>query len=199
LNTLVEEMLVFASPSDPGAGREDVNLIVQQALALALGPKGESDIRVTEHYARHAPWVRGDRDKIVRACMNVIRNALEATPPGGTLEVATHLERRLRGPSGNDRATGDRVVIRCTNSGSYIEPGERDRLFAPFYTTKKSGTGLGLAITHQIVQCHGGYITVASDREAGTTFYIELPAAAAPAEEPTYSTQGMSLNRSASS
>jgi len=180
LDHLVEEMLIFANPSELDVERCDVNDIVRAAMALACEPGMRTDVHVVEQYASLAPIVHADRERLGRACLNIIRNAIEATPPGGSISISTRSE-ACAGALGN---SGGLAIISCRNSGSYIAPEDREKVFTPFYTTKKNGTGLGLAICHEIVRAHGGHISVASDRQMGTCFQIELPTPVAPALAP---------------
>jgi two-component system, NtrC family, nitrogen regulation sensor histidine kinase NtrY len=103
-----------------------------------------------------------DPDLLHRALSNLILNAIDAMPNGGTLT--------LRG-SGNS----DAVRIEVCDTGKGLAPQECANLFTPYYTTKSQGTGLGLAIVQSVVSDHGGRISVASEVGKGTTFIIELP------------------------
>jgi two-component system sensor histidine kinase HydH len=104
--------------------------------------------------------------RLRQVVMNLVLNAIEATPAGGSIVVAC--ERRDR----------DRVELSVRDSGRGIAADDLPRIFEPFFTTRKHGTGLGLAITRQIVESCGGSIRVESAPGAGATFVIELPAAA---------------------
>jgi signal transduction histidine kinase len=101
-----------------------------------------------------------------RVVFNLVQNALDATPNGGTVSLA-----------GQGTATQVQLQVRDTGSGI---PAERlERIFEPLYTTKPGGTGLGLYIVREIVAAHGGQITVASVEGQGTTFTLTLPRALA--------------------
>ena len=109
--------------------------------------------------------------------MNLLLNALQATPAGGTVSLTTQT---LHDHGGKEYC---QVAIRDTGAG--IPPECKEQIFDPFFTTKDSGTGLGLFIAHQIVAEHGGYIDVESVVGKGTSFYVHLPYAQAPGVETT--------------
>jgi signal transduction histidine kinase len=104
----------------------------------------------------------GDAELLHRALSNLVLNAMDAMPQGGTLTLRTH---------DND----DRVYVEVSDTGSGLTREECDRLFTPYYTSKEHGTGLGLAIVQSVVSDHGGTISVQSQPGKGTTFLVELP------------------------
>jgi signal transduction histidine kinase len=106
--------------------------------------------------------VSADPELLHRAVSNLVLNAIDAMPQGGTLTLRT---------SRND----DTAVIEVADTGRGLTSEERERLFTPYYTSKSHGTGLGLAIVQSIVSDHGGRITVKSQAGQGTAFIIELP------------------------
>jgi signal transduction histidine kinase len=101
--------------------------------------------------------------------LNLLQNALDAMPNGGTLSIAC-------------QSTATQVQLRVQDTGSGIPAERLGRIFEPLYTTKPEGTGLGLYIVQEIIAAHGGQITVQSVEHQGTTFIITLPRA--PAEVP---------------
>jgi signal transduction histidine kinase len=104
----------------------------------------------------------GDAELLHRALSNLVLNAMDAMPQGGTLTLRTH-------------DSDDRVYVEVSDTGSGLTREECDRLFTPYYTSKEHGTGLGLAIVQSVVSDHGGTITVQSQPGKGTTFLVELP------------------------
>jgi len=108
------------------------------------------------------PEIDADADLLHRAFQNLVLNALDAMPAGGTLTMRTTEH------EGN-------VRIEVSDTGKGLTPEECSRLFTPYYTTKVQGTGLGLAIIQSVVSDHHGTISVSSDEGHGTTFLIELP------------------------
>jgi signal transduction histidine kinase len=110
--------------------------------------------------------IAADPDLLHRAISNLVLNAMDAMPKGGTLTL------RSRRDDGH-------AVIEVADTGSGLTPEECERIFTPYYTSKQHGTGLGLAIVQSVVSDHGGRISVQSQAGAGTTFVIELPSAPA--------------------
>ncbi len=108
------------------------------------------------------PSIDADPDLLHRALSNLVLNALDAMPEGGTITLRTS-------------ATPEHVRIEVSDTGGGLTREECERLFTPYYTTKRHGTGLGLAIVQSVVSDHGGSITVDSMPGKGTTFRIDLP------------------------
>jgi len=106
--------------------------------------------------------VRGDGEKLRQAFLNIVINALQATPSGGSVSIAL--------------SRGESVfAITFRDSGSGIAPDNLQRIFEPFYTTKADGTGLGLAVTRKIIEGHGGTLDIESESGKGTTVSVRLP------------------------
>ena len=108
------------------------------------------------------PQIEADPELLHRALSNLVLNAMDAMPRGGTLTLRTRTE-------------GKWGLIEVTDSGTGLAPEECERVFTPYYTSKAHGTGLGLAIVQSIVSDHGGRVSVRSKAGLGTTFVIELP------------------------
>lgn len=162
LNRVVEDFLRFARPAPVERGRFDVNEALREVLALTRQPALTSGVRV-ELTASVLPSLPGDREQLKQAFLNLILNALQAMPDGGTLTIATEL-------------VDGQLRIRFTDTGQGIPQENLERIFNPFFTTRQEGTGLGLAITHRIIQGHGGRIEAQSRLGEGTTFTVIIPA-----------------------
>jgi len=137
----------------------------EKGVALALPERDGEDLRVT-----------GDPGQLQQVVTNLVLNAIQATPGGGTVELSVARERRPA-PTGQGRARADWIRLCIRDSGCGMDEKTRAHLFEPFFTTKGvgEGTGLGLAVTHGIVEEHGGWIEVASELGQGSRFAIYLP------------------------
>jgi len=143
----------------------DLNALLEQVLLLCKKKCEECRIQLGWSAADDLPPIPLVSDRIRQVFLNLILNALDATPEQGQLDVITS---RTTEPAG--------VCISFADSGSGIAPGVLPHVFDPFYSTKPQGLGLGLYITHKIVEAHGGRIDVTSRLGEGTTFSVWLPA-----------------------
>jgi signal transduction histidine kinase len=162
LNAVVEQLLEFARPSPEERQSVQVDELIQNAVDLIRNRVKGRESRLGLDIDKSLPSCWVVPDKMTQVILNLLMNAVEAVPVGGTIRVSA------------DRvAEGVRVSV--FNSGSYIPPHERAHLFEPFFTTKERGTGLGLAVSYQIVAAHGGSLVAESDEKKGTTFHCILP------------------------
>jgi signal transduction histidine kinase len=147
----------------------DVMELVGEVVRVYREPFSGQGITIDVASGTELPVIHGSRDKLKQVVLNLLLNARDAMPRGGTISVGA-------------RAEGGNVTIRVDDTGVGIPPGHIDRVFDAFFTTKKevSGVGLGLSVTHGIVHQHGGTITVASAVGKGTRFTITLPSGDAP-------------------
>jgi two-component system nitrogen regulation sensor histidine kinase NtrY len=163
LRSIVEEFSQFARMPPPRLAPTDLGDLVSRVVAL-YSARADS-VRMETVLAPGLPMASLDRDLMGRALGNLVANALEAMPEGGTLTVRT-------------RADDGGVALEVSDTGPGLTEDQRTRLFTPYYTTKKGGTGLGLAIVQGIVSDHGGRIQVESSPGVGTTFTLIIPVAA---------------------
>jgi two-component system nitrogen regulation sensor histidine kinase NtrY len=173
LKALVDEFAQFARMPAPKAIPADLNGVLTETLALYNGLFRE--IQLEKDFASGLPAVRLDIEQIRRVVINLVDNAVEAM--GGSTAAAR--------PNGDaptivvaTRHDPANSVVRITvaDNGPGIPPVDRDKLFMPYYSTKRRGSGLGLAIVRRIIAEHGGSIDVEDNTPAGTVFTIELPA-----------------------
>jgi signal transduction histidine kinase len=166
LNAIVGRFSDFSKMPAPAFTKVDVNEALRNIIRLfepQFNVVGKPAIAAEYFLTEPLPEIDADPVLLHRAFQNLVLNALDAMPAGGTLTLRTS-ER-----SGH-------VLIEISDTGKGLTPEECSRLFTPYYTTKHQGTGLGLAIVQSIVSDHHGSISVSSEEGHGTTFRIELPA-----------------------
>ncbi len=164
LDTLITELLNFASASRPCLERGDVAEVLQEILLLVRKQCDKAGIEVVETLPTSLPAFPLDRDKLKQAFLNLLTNAIESMPGGGTLSL-----------SAASREGELRLSIRDTGEG--IPADRLPLIFEPFYTSRREGTGLGLSITHNIISDHGGRIEVESRPGQGSVFHLIFPIA----------------------
>lgn len=161
---IVTSLLDFARQNKPKKMTANINDIVTDSILLTQKQAAFKDIAVSAALAPQLPNQMLDKGQIEQALINLILNAVEATPEGGSITVTT---------AKNDSSDGIRINIKDTGIG--IAPEHLSTIFEPFFTTKETGTGLGLSITHGIIQQHGGTIEASSRINEGTCFTIVIP------------------------
>ena len=162
LKGLVDEFSQFARMPAPRTVPTDLAPLITETLALYNGIF--TDVHIEQQFAPGVPLVRLDAEQIRRVIINLVDNAIEAMERKGRILVETQL----------DAANGV-VRIFVADDGPGIPAAERDKLFLPYYSTKRRGSGLGLAIVRRIIAEHGGSIEVGDNIPRGTRFTIELP------------------------
>lgn len=178
MTRIVQETLELARPATVRPGWLELNALADRAAREALRAPGGEKIELRLRLSPRALPVWGDAQLLDQGLANVLRNAVEAMPEGGTLDVET------RAAPGAGR---DAVLVRVSDSGGGIPAHQLERLFQPFYTTKAGGTGLGLCLARKFVRAHGGDLSVTSPVEAvpgggrGTSIRILLPVTGVPA------------------
>jgi nitrogen fixation/metabolism regulation signal transduction histidine kinase len=165
LNAIVGRFSDFSKMPAPQFTRLRINEALRDAMRLfepQFNAVGKPPVKTELFLAESLPEVDADPDLLHKAFQNLILNALDVMPAGGTLTLRT---------SERD----GKVRIEVSDTGKGLTPEECSRLFTPYYTTKQLGTGLGLAIVQSIVSDHQGTISVSSEEGRGTTFRIDLP------------------------
>ena len=168
LNEIVSRFLNFARPEEPQFQAVNLYGLVMDAMNLLTPRIKGNGIRSVISLSPDLPAVKGDPKQLDQVLLNLLLNAVEAMPNGGTLEVLSNLKSV---PDSEEKLL--QVVVR--DSGPGIGRKEQARLFDPFFTTKEGGTGLGLSIVYSIVQKHNGQIDVESELGKGTSFLLSLP------------------------
>lgn len=163
LSRIAEQYLSIARRPAPTLELESIGDIVRELAAFLKPELAKARVALELRVAADAPEIPADEAQLRQAFLNLIRNAREAMPEGGTLTIDV-----ARGESGG-------VQITIEDTGVGIPEDVRASVFDPFFTTKQRGTGLGLAVTREIIEVHGGHITCEARRPKGTRFKVKLP------------------------
>ena len=162
LDYIVTQFLQAIRPTIPQLKPASLNDVVQKTLDLLQPELENRGLNVRTRLARQLPVTPIDPTQIQQVLVNLIKNALQAMTKDGTLTLQT-----------GEGADG--VWVSVADTGGGIPQEQINRIFEPFYTTKKKGTGLGLMIVQRIVRAHGGRIELESQVGRGTTFRVWLP------------------------
>jgi signal transduction histidine kinase len=168
LESLMKNFLNFARPAKPQMTALNVNSLINTILTFyvksrSVSPDRPNGIRI-EKELQPLPDTMADPMQLQQIFLNLILNAVDAMPGGGTLGVRTFLE---SGPN--------LIHVEISDTGKGINAEHADKIFQPFFTTKPKGTGLGLAISKQLIEQHEGSVTVAANPSGGAVFRIRLP------------------------
>ncbi len=161
LDVTVHDLLHFTSDRDPQRRPFRVEELIEE-VRDSLRPQLEAQAIETVLQASGPAWATADRDMVRRAVLNLVLNALDAMPEGGTLSITA-----TAGDEGVEFSVGD--------TGTGLSEDARQRVFEPFFTTKQGGTGLGLAIVYRIAEVHGGTVTAGNRPQGGALFTFRIP------------------------
>ena len=167
LENVLQNVLLFSRRDSHEREELDLSVMIERALIMYEDICRDRSIKI-ERRLGETPPVLANKEQVLQALENLISNAIDAMPRGGTLAVSTDKE-----------LTGDQayIAVKIKDTGQGIPKENIDRIFEPFFTTKllMKGTGLGLSITKKVIEDHGGFIRVDSEVGAGTTFGLYFP------------------------
>lgn len=166
LKAIIGRFSDFSKMPKPELERIDARDVVERIRSLyeSATSHGSGNLKFKTEVSPHLMPLRADPELLHRALSNLVLNAMDAMPDGGSLTISA-------------RPMNETVEIRVSDTGAGLTPEECERLFTPYYTTKQHGTGLGLAIVQSVVTDHAGTIAVESRAGGGATFIITLPRA----------------------
>ena len=168
ITQVLRDMMDFARTRPPARAPLDVRAALDASIRLASFDKDFKRLAVTTDYDNSAPLVSADTDQLQQVFLNLLLNARDAMPAGGSLHISTSYERNAH-----------ELLIEIADDGAGVAPEHRAHIFDPFFTTKPAGagTGLGLAVCYGIITAHAGRIEVAANNGRGTCVRIALPVA----------------------
>lgn len=169
---LTRQLLTFAKGGTPL--RERLNLVKVLRDATTLATAG-TQTQCHFELSHDSVTVQGDEGQLAQVFQNLVRNAVEAMPNGGTVKV------RLNVQKGSE---GQEACVEVCDEGTGVAPELLDKIFVPFFSTKSGGSGMGLAVAHSIVHSHGGRMLASSEPGIGTTFRVFLAVCDGPVTKP---------------
>ena len=169
LDTIISDFLEFAKPHPLRKTMIDLNGLIDETIALLVHDKAGCSLHISISLDRHMPRISGDTNAIKQVLWNVLINAVQAMPQGGTITIKTaYVETSDTGKPGE-------AAIMISDTGTGLPAETVKKVFQPFFSTKSKGTGLGLSIVERTVKQHGGHISLESEVGRGTTVSIRIP------------------------
>jgi signal transduction histidine kinase len=161
LGAFLDEFLQFARPRELERAQVDVATLIAEVIEFLRPQAAEAHLQLSSLVPSVLPTLFADEPRLRQSLVNLVLNAIQATPAGGSVRVTTAVE-------------NDTLAVYVDDSGPGVPVGVRDRIFEPFFTTKDSGSGLGLPLVHSIVLQHGGTIALETSPEGGARFHLRF-------------------------
>ncbi len=180
IGDIVGHLLDLYRPLTGEPAPVEINTLVERVLLLTRVTCQRQQVAIVASLSPALPTLWGRADQLIQLMLNLVVNALEAMPEGGTLTITSALEPGLAGAAHHPSAVepGSAIIVTVSDTGEGIPSAIVPDIFEPFLTNKPNGTGLGLAICRTIASRHGGTVTASSRPGAGASFMVRLPVAA---------------------
>ncbi|MEA3490156.1 MAG: PAS domain S-box protein [Candidatus Omnitrophota bacterium] len=159
---IIQRLLMFSKPSKGKVEDVDINESIDFVIGLVEYQFSLGNVKIIKDFSGSLPVVKADKKQMQEVFMNLLRNAAEAMPEGGTVTVTT-------------KKDADELRVEFKDTGTGIYEKDIDKIFDPFFTTREKGTGLGLSVCYGIIKSHGGDLTYFSEPGEGTTATMILP------------------------
>jgi len=168
LKHLMTELLEFGKPIDVASIPEDLRVLIDEVVEHRTRSASEAKVTLMNRVEHDLPLIAMDHQRLRQVFENLIENAIQHSPVGGTVEIST-----------SQVAQEEQTWIECRveDHGDGFYPNELERVLEPFYTRREGGTGLGLSIVQRIVEEHDGYVSVGNLAHGGAVITVRLPAA----------------------
>jgi signal transduction histidine kinase len=169
LNGIITDFINFARPRNPNLRPCRIEDVLEKNITYLDAQIHESDCRIEKRYTNSLPEIMADTDMLYQSFLNILINAMQSMPSGGNIVIDIN-------------ANGKMITVNIDDEGEGIPDELLEKIWDPFFTTKKKGTGLGLGIVKNIIESHGGSILIANREEKGTRVTVELPVSQKAAE-----------------
>jgi len=175
INRLIKKMMHLTRPAPDNFKPTNIHRVLEEILALEKETLKKKKGRFVQIYDPSLPSIEGNEDELKQVFLNLVKNAVEASPEGGEVRIVTQFSSNYTFRKTQDAPAMHNIIIEIIDSGSGMTDETLKKIFTPFFTTKKRGTGLGMVISLNIIESHNGKIKVNSKREVGTTVQVFLP------------------------
>ena len=188
IDNLLKKFFNFAKPSEPHSANYDIKMIIDGVYLLLSHQLKNNKVTFNKDFSKQTPQVFVDENQIEQVLMNVFLNAVQAMPNGGVISVSANTnviykeektglgESRIKGTIDGKEPV---VYVEIEDTGSGISKENSERIFTPFFSTKKDGTGLGLSICRQLMLKNNGEIDITSEEGRGAAVILTFPASLA--------------------
>lgn len=162
LEKMVKEMLDFSRPLELHPTKGSINTVVNESLPIISELAQAKRVKVQNLPSGDLPLMLFDSERMKQAFINLLTNAIEASPEEGTVSIHSYHKRK-------------KLIVDIKDQGIGIPSDKKEEVFSPFFTTKEGGAGLGLAIVKKIVEAHQGYLKILDNHERGVTLRVAIP------------------------
>ncbi len=163
-NRIIKDLLDFAKPREISFKMGNIKGVIDGACNLVKARCAKQRVRLAHKWSRRLPSILLDEKRLEEAFLNFILNSLDVMPTGGRLMINAHPD-----------FEANEVVVSFLDTGEGITPENLNKMFTPFFSTKKDGVGLGLCLAHQVISSHKGRINIESKIGQGTDIIVRLP------------------------
>ena len=175
INLLVKRMMDLARPVELKLKETNIHKVLEDILMLEKETFARKKGRFQQIYDPSLPLIEADEDQLKQVFLNLIKNAIESSQEGGTLQIVTRVSSDFAVKTRSASVPRNNITVEIIDSGEGMDEETQKKLFTPFHTTKSKGSGLGLPISLKIVEDHHGKIKITSEKGLGTTVQVFLP------------------------
>jgi len=175
INRLVTKMMDLTYPSSENFNPTNIHQVLEEILVLESENLKRKKGKFIQVYDPSLPSIEANKDELKQVFLNLVKNAVEASPEGGQITITTQFNNNYTLRKKNDALLISNIVIKISDLGVGMNATTKKNLFTPFFTTKKRGTGLGMMVSLKIIESHNGKIKVTSEENIGTVVQVFLP------------------------
>jgi len=175
INRLVERMMNLTRPASNDFKPINIHRVLEEILTLEKETLIRKKGKFVQAYDPSLPAIEGNEDELKQVFLNLVKNAVEASPEGGQVSIITQFSSNYAFRKTQDSPPTHNIIVEIIDSGPGMTDETLKNLFTPFFTTKKRGTGLGMVVSLKIIENHNGIIKVNSKRSVGTKVQVFLP------------------------